>query len=130
MTDTHYLVLSTLLAWIMVMTAAELHTPTWTRVGFKLAFGNREKLPERSPLAARADRAAKNMLENLLFFVGAFAAVHAVGVEETLGAATFFWARVAYFAVYLVGVPYLRTAIWGVSLGGLGLMFARALGHA
>ena len=34
------------------------------------------------------------------------------------GVALFFWARVAYFPVYLAGIPYLRTALWGVSVAG------------
>ena len=116
MTDVHYLLMSVALAWIMIMTAAELHTPTWTRAGAKLAFGNRETLPERSALAGRADRAAKNMIENLILFVALFVAARAANVNVTFGAAVFFFARLAYFFVYLAGVRYLRSAIWGLSL--------------
>ena len=116
MTDVHFLLTSVALAWIMIMTAAELHTPTWTRAGAKHAFGNREALPERSALAGRADRAAKNMIENLVLFVALFVAARAANVDVTLGAAVFFFARLAYFVVYLVGVPYLRSALWGLSL--------------
>jgi uncharacterized MAPEG superfamily protein len=32
-----------------------------------------------------------------------------------LGAELFFWARLAYAPVYVIGVPGLRTALWGVS---------------
>jgi uncharacterized MAPEG superfamily protein len=73
MTDVHYLLLSTGLTWLMIMAAAELRTPTWTRAGARLAFGNRALLPDASPLAARADRAAKNMIENMVLFVALFA---------------------------------------------------------
>ncbi len=65
MRDLHYLLLSVGLTWLMIMVAAELRTPTWTRAGAKLAFGNREELPPPSALAARAERAARNMLENM-----------------------------------------------------------------
>lgn len=120
MTDVHYLLLSAALAWLMIMTAAELHTPTWTRAGAKLAFGNREALPPPSPVAARAALASKNMLENLVLFVALFVAARAVGTDAMPGAAIFFFARLAYFFVYLAGIIYVRSAIWGVSLVGLG----------
>ncbi len=119
MTDVHYLLCSAALTWIMIMTAAELHTPTWTREGAKLAFGNREALPEPSALAKRADRAAKNMLENMVLFIAVFVAARAAGADAELGAALFFFARLAYFFVYLAGIRYLRSAIWGVSMLGL-----------
>jgi uncharacterized MAPEG superfamily protein len=36
-----------------------------------------------------------------------------------LGCQIFFWARLAYAIVYVAGVPWLRTAIWVVSVVGL-----------
>ncbi|MBC7974506.1 MAG: MAPEG family protein [Myxococcales bacterium] len=127
MTDIHYLVFSAVLTWIMIMTAAELHTPTWTRAGAKLAFGNRDHLPERSPLAARADRAAKNMVDNLALFVALFVAARAAGADPTTGAAIFFFSRLSYFALYLAGVVLVRSLAWGVSLLGLGWIALAAL---
>lgn len=127
MTDVHFLLLSTALAWLMIMTAAELHTPTWTRVGARLAFGNREALPDRSPLAARADRAARNMVENLVLFVAVFVAARTAGADPTTGSAIFFFARLAYFVAYLVGIVYLRSLLWGVSLVGLAWIALDAL---
>lgn len=103
----------------MIMVAAEAHTPTWTRHGARLAFGNREQLPERSAFAQRADRAAKNMLENMVLFIGLFAAAQSRGVNAELGCAVFFSARVVYFGLYLGGVAYVRSAAWMVSLLGL-----------
>jgi uncharacterized MAPEG superfamily protein len=44
-----------------------------------------------------------------------------------LGAHLFFWGRVAYAATYLAGNPWLRTAIWGVSLAGLVLIFLQLI---
>jgi uncharacterized MAPEG superfamily protein len=128
MTDVHYLLLSTGLTWLMIMTAAELRTPTWTRAGARLAFGNRGALPEASALAARADRAAKNMLENMVLLVAVLVAARAVAADATTGAAIFFFARAAYFVVYLAGIPILRSVIWGVSLIGLGWIALAALG--
>jgi len=40
-----------------------------------------------------------------------------------LGAQLFFWGRLAYAVVYLVGIPWVRTGVWAVSLVGLILIF-------
>ena len=42
--------------------------------------------------------------------------------QTELGAAVFFRARVAYIPIYLIGIAYLRTAIWLVSIVGLGMI--------
>lgn len=118
-TADHYLVLSVLLTWVMIMVAAEAHTPTWTRQGARLAFGNRNQLHERSAFAQRADRAAKNMLENMVLFIGLFVAARSAGVDPKLGSAIFCGARVAYFGLYLGGVAYVRSVAWLVSVLGL-----------
>ncbi len=128
MTDVQALVASATLTFVMLLTASLLRTHGWSPAGMKLAFGNRADLPEASPLAARADRAAKNMLENLLLFLAVFGAARAAGAPSEAiapGAVLFFWARVAYFLVYLAGVPYLRTGIWFVAVAGL-VMVGRA----
>jgi uncharacterized MAPEG superfamily protein len=31
----------------------------------------------------------------------------------------FFYSRLAYTVIYLVGIPYLRTVVWCVSMAGL-----------
>jgi uncharacterized MAPEG superfamily protein len=39
-----------------------------------------------------------------------------------LGAELFFWSRLAYIPVYYAGIPYLRTAIYFISVTGLAMM--------
>ncbi len=132
-TDIHYLVLSALLTWVMIFSASLLRSRGWTPGGLKVALSNRDAVPEPSPMAARCDRAAKNMLENMVLFIAVFVAARAAGVpasEITVGAAIFFYARVAYFVVYLVGIPYLRTLIWTIALGGAGWIAFRAIATA
>jgi uncharacterized MAPEG superfamily protein len=120
MTDLHYLALSAALAWLMLITASLLRSRSWTPAGARLAFGNRDDLPEPSPLAGRADRAARNMLEGLLLFTALLAAVRLGGKPAPASAAAlFFWARVLYFGVYLAGIPYVRTAVWIASVAAL-----------
>ena len=56
-------------------------------------------------------------------------AAHVAGVsnEATVwGATVFFWARVAYAGIYIVGIPYLRTVAFIVAFGGM-IDIARAL---
>lgn len=126
-TDIHYVLASIGLTWAALVLAPMLRNREWTLEGMKVGFSNREHLPEPTPLAGRADRAAKNTLENLVLFLGAFAAAHAAGKSAPLGAAIFFWARLAYWFVYLAGIPYLRTALWVVGLVGIAMVGLAAL---
>ena len=128
MSHLHALTLSAALTWVMLLTASLLRSRGWTPPGMKLAFGNREQMPPDTPLTGRADRAAKNMVENLVLFTAVLAAGRLAGVDPATldtGSTVFLAARLAYFPVYLAGVAYLRTAIWGVSLYGMAL-----IGHA
>lgn len=118
----------TLLTWLTVLVASLVRARAWTPKGLMLAFGNRDNLPEATPLAGRMQRAAANSLENLVFFavVALVAQAAGAGANERvlLGAQVFLWARVIYLPVYVVGIPMLRTGIWAVSIAGLGLMVA------
>jgi uncharacterized MAPEG superfamily protein len=130
MSDSTILVLLALLTWLMLCTSSGLRIQTRREGGMERAFGNRDDLPEPTPLAGRADRAAKNMVENLAMFVALMAAVHFAGkasAQATLGANIFFWSRLAFWPCYLAGIHYLRTAIWMVSLIGMILIAAAAL---
>ena len=44
-----------------------------------------------------------------------------------VGAQLFLWGRVAHAIVYLIGLPWLRTAVWAVSVLGMILIFAQLL---
>jgi uncharacterized MAPEG superfamily protein len=69
------------------------------------------------------------MLENLLLFATLVVVAHLVEADEErtkLGARLFFWARLAYFPIYLAGVKVLRTIVWGVGVAGM-LLIAQAV---
>ena len=71
------------------------------------------------------------MLENLVLFailvlVAAKAAACSNGMT-LLGAQLFFWGRVAHAALYVAGIPWARTAAWGVSVIGLILIALQLL---
>jgi uncharacterized MAPEG superfamily protein len=130
MTDIHLLLAAAFVTWASLMLAATLRARSWTTKGSQLAFSNRDAMPEPSPLAGRAHRAAMNNLENLALFAAAFAAARFSGAapERLLpGAHLFVWARCVYVVIYLAGIPYLRTAVWLVSVIGTFLVAAAAL---
>jgi uncharacterized MAPEG superfamily protein len=117
----------TLLTWAVVVVASLIRARAWTPKGLLLAFGNRADLPPATPLAGRAERAAANSFENLVFFAAlalVAQAAGATGERVLLGAEIFLWARVVYLPVYVAGIPFLRTGVWAVSVVGLGLMVA------
>jgi uncharacterized MAPEG superfamily protein len=130
LTDVQALVGSTILTFVMVMSASLMKAKAWTPSGLKVAFGNRDDVPEAPPVAGRADRAAKNMLEGMVFFIGALCAARFAGKggEAALGATVFFYARLVYWFVYLAGVPYLRTGVWFTSIAGVALVLKAAMG--
>jgi uncharacterized MAPEG superfamily protein len=123
--DLQVLTLSAILAWLMLLTGSYLRNRGWTPQGRRVALGNRDDVPEPTPLAGRADRAARNMLENLVLFTALLAAVHfagEAGARSELGANLFFWGRVAYWPIYLAGIVYARTVAWAVSIVGLAML--------
>jgi len=70
------------------------------------------------------------MLESLVLFAALVLMAVVSGKTNAttlLGAQLFFWARLAYAFVYLAGIPWLRTAVWLVSVIGLLLIFVQLL---
>lgn len=122
-----------LLVWAAVLTMVQAVVAAqgaFAQVGLFALAGNREGMREITGWGGRAARAHRNMLENLvLFAVLVIAAVLADKTNGTtlLGAQIFLWARVAYAVVYVAGIPWLRTAIWGVSVAGLVMIFLQLI---
>ena len=118
-----------LLVWAVVLTLVQAVVAVHgalMQVGLPALAGNREGMPDIKGWGGRASRAHRNMLENLvLFAVLVLVAVAAGKTNDTtlLGAQIFLWARVAYAAVYIVGLPWIRTGIWAVSVAGLVMIF-------
>ncbi len=92
------------------------------RGGIRSLFGNRRDTPGLPEWGYRALRAQRNTLDNVGPFVLIVVAAQMVGVsnDQTLqGMTLFLWGRIGYLLVYIVGIPYLRTAAFGVSVVGL-----------
>lgn len=118
-----YLIWSVALTFVLVLIAVGGAT---LQVGLPVLAENREGLPDMTGWAGRAQRAHRNMLESLPLFAILVLVAHAAGVRNgmtVLGAQLFFWGRVAYAATYIAGIPWVRTAVWTVSVVGLLLIF-------
>ena len=119
----------TLLAWAAVLALVQAVVAVqgaMMQVGLPMLAGNREGMPEIRGWGGRAARAHRNMLENLVLFAVLVLVAVAAGKTNAmtlLGAQIFFWARVVYAPVYIVGIPWLRTGVWAVSAVGLVMIF-------
>ena len=125
--DLQYLLWSVILCFAQVVVAA---IGANVAVGLPALAGNRDDLPAIGGWAGRAKRAHLNMLESLPLFAALVliaAVAQKANATTALGAALFFWARLAYAVVYVVGVPWLRTAVWAVSVVGMGLIALQLL---
>ena len=123
--DLTMLVWSGALALVQMLIAA---LAAQIQVGLPMLAGNRENMPALTGWAARAQRAHFNMLESLAVFAIFVLVAHVSGRANemtALGATLFFWGRVAYALVYLAGLPWLRTAIWAVSMAGIVLVLSQ-----
>lgn len=82
-------------------------------------------LATHASIAARLDRAKKNLLEALPIFVSlALLALTRGGNQdaEAHAALIFLVARVLYVPAYVSGIPWLRSLIWLVSMFSLLMM--------
>ncbi|MFN2643925.1 MAG: MAPEG family protein [Burkholderiales bacterium] len=117
------LVWSVLLAFVQMLLAVAGAT---AQVGLPMLAANRDGLAPMTGWAGRAARAHHNMLENLVLFAALVLTAAVAGRTNSatlLGAQLFFWARLAYAVIYVAGIPWLRTAVWVVSVIGLALIF-------
>jgi uncharacterized MAPEG superfamily protein len=120
--DLKYLLFTVILAFVQVLIAA---ATAQGAVGLPTLAGNREGLGELPGFAGRAKRSHLNMLESLPLFAALVLIAAVAGKANAMtatGAMLFFWARLAYAIVYLIGIPWLRTLVWFVSVIGMVLI--------
>ncbi len=78
-----------------------------------------------SKWAARAYRAHRNAIESLAIVGILVLTAHAAGVKDPkvlLGVQIYFFARLAHYFVYLLGVPIIRPLVYFVAWGGMALI--------
>jgi uncharacterized MAPEG superfamily protein len=121
----------TLLTWTIALAIVQVFIAivgAMTQFPLPTLVGNRETPVEGRQWVGRAQRAHRNLLESLLPFAALVLVAHAAGISNAytvLGAQLFFYARLAYAAVYIAGIPWLRTVAWAAGLAGLLLILAQ-----
>jgi uncharacterized MAPEG superfamily protein len=111
--------------WLTLIAASLIRARVWTPQGLQVGMGNRDNLPTPTGFAGRADRTARNTLENFLLFAVLALTAHVGGATSPLvllGAQVFVATRLVFVAVYYLGVPVVRTVVWLVGVVGLGMM--------
>ncbi|MGI9520013.1 MAG: MAPEG family protein [Hyphomicrobiaceae bacterium] len=126
--DLTFLVYSAILAFVQVAIAA---TGCSLQVGLATLAGNREEAPSQfEGWVGRAVRAHQNMLESLVLFAIVVLVAQIAGKANemtAIGAQLFFYSRLAYAVIYIIGVPWLRTLVWALSIVGLALITLQLL---
>src|SRR5438552_9328383 len=114
-----------LLVWAVVLTVVQMLVAAqaaFNKVCLRTLVGNREGMPEITGWGGRASRAHWNMLENLVLFASLVLVAVVAGKTNDmtlLGAQIFFWARLAYAAIYIAGIIWVRYLAWLESMAGL-----------
>jgi uncharacterized MAPEG superfamily protein len=100
---------------------------TTVQHGVAYGLGPRDECRPLVGRAARVERAFGNFMQTFPFFAAAVLMVQVLdrhgGLTEW-GAALYFWARVAFVPLYVVGIPGPRSAVFVVSMTGIGLVLA------
>lgn len=99
---------------------------------FGYLFTSRDEPTEaRGVSYGRSCRALANYLENLTPFAAialALIATQRTGGAGAIGATIWILARIIYLPIYVFGIIYVRTIVWGISIVGLVMMFGRLIG--
>ena len=90
-------------------------------------FSSRDENSETSIYEDRANRGLKNLFETYPIFIGLVLLSITKDVDNESLALFWLIARVIYVPVYILGIDYLRTGVWAVSLISLILMSVKFL---
>ena len=126
MTLEHIIILSFLL--VLIQITIPVFISLFSRnIELSYLFSSRDENPDTSIYEDRANRALKNLFETFPIFIGLVLLSITKDVDNS--SLAFFWliARVIYVPIYILGVDYLRTGVWAVSLTSLVLMSVKFL---
>ncbi len=82
-----------------------------------------DAVPERG---FRAEKALRNFVETFPVFAAMALGVALAGKADWwtgLGAALYFWGRVAYLPAYIAGYGPVRSTFWSISMIGIAILF-------
>jgi len=122
-----------LLIFLLTCGLAFLHfflPPTFKflQVGLPALAGPRDGIEFKTVYGHRAHRTNENFKETLPIALGLLLMVIVLNKGNgttALGAWMYLVSRCIYIPLYLLGVPYLRTLVWGGALAGLILIFSQ-----
>jgi uncharacterized MAPEG superfamily protein len=123
----------TMLLYVVILFLAQLVAQVLAELmehGIGYALSARDDWKNPTGIAGRIERAYFNLLETMPAFAALILiALYTGKVNEmtALGSQMYFWGRVAYFPVYVAGIPVLRTLVWSVSTAGLVLILWQLL---
>ena len=126
--DLYYLAWSALLCLLLWLPYVMARFGVW---GIADTVGYPENPPRLPDWAGRAERAHRNMVENLVPFSALVLTAHMAGLDDELtaiGAAIFFWSRVVHAVVYMMGLPWARTLSFAASWVGSLMIFYAIVG--
>jgi uncharacterized MAPEG superfamily protein len=123
------------LAWTLALTLALWIPYVLNRIAVRGLWGTFDN-PSASaqPLSAWAERARAahgNAVENLVVFAPAALAVHAMNLGNAttdMACALYFFARLAHFVVYSLGIPVVRTLAFVAGWAGASILVLRLAG--
>ena len=91
------------------------------------------EMPPLRPIPGRINRNFRNYMETFPFFAAAVLIAQAAGVHNELthwGAVAYVGGRIIYSALYVSGVPLVRSLFWNVAaFGMLAVLVAPSLPH-
>ena len=126
MTLEHIIILSFLLVLIQITIPVFISLFS-KNIKLSYLFSSRDEDSDTSIYEDRANRALKNLFETFPIFIGLVLLSITKDVDNS--SLAFFWliARAIYVPIYILGVDYLRTGVWAVSLTSLVLMSVKFL---
>ena len=91
--------------------------------GLAWAAGPRDgQMPPLKPIPGRIVRNFRNYMETFAFFAAAVLIAQAAGVHDGLtfwGSIAYLGGRIAYTALYISGIPLIRSLFWNIAAFGM-----------
>lgn len=96
--------------------------------GLKWAASPRDnEMPPLKPIPGRINRNFRNYMETFPFFAAAVLTTQIAGIHNDFtmwGSATYLGGRIGYTALYIAGIPLIRSLFWNVAAFGMLAIFA------
>jgi len=91
--------------------------------GLRWAASPRDvEMPPLEPIPGRINRNFRNYMETFPFFAAAILVAQAAGVHNELthwGSIAYIGGRIAYTALYISGIPLVRSLFWNIAAFGM-----------